>query len=352
MLATISRRGLARSGRHVATVAALETAHPGDIRALQWLQDNPSSQPRCILGKTEGNGCVNDFTRGYASHMVYATLGERGNDASIIMSGGTEGVLCPHFLMFADDEEQPSKLTTAAAGARLSYGVAKTRDLAPHEIGRQVQIEATRDAVLEACERAKLNPEDMCFAQIKCPLLTPERVASSSGDCIVDDGYSSMGYSRGASALGVALATGELAVENLADAASTVCQTSAWGYQSAVASASAGIELLNSEVFVFGNSSSSTSSLRAAHCTMRDPIDVEPVFRMLREAGIPTQDGTVHPAHRERIVAVLAKADPVAQVRGFRTTMLSDSDLHATRHARASVAGLLAGVFGTPQRWS
>ena len=44
--------------------------------------------------------------------------------------------------------------------------------------------------------------------------------------------------------------------------------------------------------------------------------------------------------------AVLAKADPVASVRGARTTMCADSDLHATRHARASVGGLLAGVFG------
>ena len=36
-------------------------------------------------------------------------------------------------------------------------------------------------------------------------------------------------------------------------------------------------------------------------------------------------------------VAVLGKADPSATVRGRRTTMLTDSDIHATRHARASV---------------
>ena len=36
-------------------------------------------------------------------------------------------------------------------------------------------------------------------------------------------------------------------------------------------------------------------------------------------------------------------------VRGRRTTMLADSDIHATRHARASVGGLLAGIFGEPR---
>ena len=55
---------------------------------------------------------------------------------------------------------------------------------------------------------------------------------------------------------------------------------------------------------------------------------------------------TLTPQARRRVRAVLAKADPAASVRGHRTTMCADSDLHATRHARASVGGLLAGVFG------
>ena len=47
-------------------------------------------------------------------------------------------------------------------------------------------------------------------------------------------------------------------------------------------------------------------------------------------------------------VAVLAKAEaaPSGEIRGRRHTMLDDSDIHSTRHARALVGGVLAGVMG------
>jgi cyanuric acid amidohydrolase len=48
------------------------------------------------------------------------------------------------------------------------------------------------------------------------------------------------------------------------------------------------------------------------------------------------------------VVAVLAKAEasPSGEIRGRRHTMLDDSDIHSTRHARALVGGVLAGVIG------
>ena len=48
--------------------------------------------------------------------------------------------------------------------------------------------------------------------QIKCPLLTAERIGTVTGDNTVatTDTLRSMGLSRGASALGVAVALGEL----------------------------------------------------------------------------------------------------------------------------------------------
>lgn len=340
-------------GRHLllrgaATVAYLQTAHPGDVASLAtWLDANPTAVPRCVLGKTEGNGCVNDFTRGYASHVVASALGQRGEDTSIIMSGGTEGVLTPHFLCFATDESAPPAALTPPAerGPRLVMGVARTRVLAPHEIGRRAQVEATRDAVLAACNKAGLAPSECCFAQVKCPLLTPDRVRQSSEPCATEDGYVSMGMSRGASALGVALATGEIEASDFAMACDGVCVD--LSYSSSVASASAGIELMHAEVFVLGNARGSSSPLRAAACVMRDALDTPSVARMLTEdAGLSMAHGQLTADSRRRVRAVLAKADPVASVRGQRTTMCSDSDLHATRHARASVGGLLAGLIG------
>lgn len=45
---------------------------------------------------------------------------------------------------------------------------------------------------------------------------------------------------------------------------------------------------------------------------------------------------------------MLAKAEAARSglIRGHRHTMLDDSDIHMTRHARALVGGVLAGLFG------
>lgn len=53
---------------------------------------------------------------------------------------------------------------------------------------------------------------------------------------------------------------------------------------------------------------------------------------------------------QERIVNVYAKAeaDPSGEVRGRRHTMLDDSDINQTRHARCVVGGVVASVVGDP----
>jgi len=86
--------------------------HPGDATGIVSLFERGQVDPAsvvAILGKTEGNGCVNDFTRGYATTVLKSMLGDRlgcspnaaGDRVSLIMSGGTEGGLSPHFLVFS-----------------------------------------------------------------------------------------------------------------------------------------------------------------------------------------------------------------------------------------------------------
>lgn len=58
------------------------------------------------------------------------------------------------------------------------------------------------------------EPVDVHFVQVKCPLLTAERMADArarGASTVTEDAYASMGFSRGASALGIALALGEVA---------------------------------------------------------------------------------------------------------------------------------------------
>jgi cyanuric acid amidohydrolase len=118
-----------------------------------------------------------------------------------------------------------------------------------------------------------------------------------------------------------------------------------------VASASAGVELLNNEVIVMGNSADVAGDLCVGHSVMRDAIDAEAVRQALQSAGLTLDGhGGLVPSDVDRLVNVLAKAepDPSGSVRGRRSTMLDDSDINSTRHARAVVNAVIASVVGDP----
>jgi cyanuric acid amidohydrolase len=296
-----------------------------------------------IIGKTEGNGGVNDFTRAFASISFARLLGTQLGIAPeevearvpLVMSGGTEGVLSPHATIFA-------RLSAGAAprrGLGLVIGVAATRDFAPHEIGRCAQIEATAEAVVQAMTDAGISDRgDVHFVQVKCPLLTPVQMQAArraGRPAVTEEAYHSMAYSRGASALGVALALGEVAGP-ITDAA--VLRD--WTLFSEVASVSAGIELQNNLVVVLGNAERSASEWVIGHGVMQDAFDAESVMRLMARLA-------VGPAG---VGQILDKAEPSPDglIRGWRHTMLSDTDISPTRHARAAVGGLLAGLAGCP----
>src|SRR5216684_4449522 len=61
-----------------------------------------------IMVKTEGNGNVNDFTRGFATYAIQSLLAGYlecsrsmiSEKVSIVCSGGCEGVMSPHATIF------------------------------------------------------------------------------------------------------------------------------------------------------------------------------------------------------------------------------------------------------------
>lgn len=324
-------------------VLRLPTAGPQDTAPLVGAIAAGDLDPAtivAIVGKTEGNGCVNDFTRGYATLALKLVLAEAlgcplaeiEKRVAIVMSGGTEGGLSPHLLVFCREAAPPP----ASAGARLAIGIGLTRTFKPEEIGRAAQIAETAAAVTSAMKDAGITtPHDVHFVQIKCPLLTKERIeeaAKRGAATATDDTYHSMALSRGASALGVALALGE--VRDAPEEA--ICRD--WSLYSRVASTSAGVELLRNEIVVLGNAQGWSGDLLIDHDVMRDAIDAGAAHRILGRLGVAGED----------VTAVLAKAEasPSGAIRGRRHTMLDDSDIHSTRHARALVGGVLAGVVG------
>jgi cyanuric acid amidohydrolase len=343
-------------------------AGPADLSRMTALIEDGALDPTeivAILVKTEGNGGVNDFTREYTCTTIAATLGPylRATNAEVerriamVVSGGTEGVLSPHATIFA---RVPTPANRAnghginghganghGGSKRLAIGIAATRDFLPHEIGRAPQIEATAQAVREAMQDAGIfRIEDVHWVQVKCPLLTAERVQAAvraGHSPVTEIAYKSMAYSRGASALGVGVAMGEIAAPVSDDSV-----LSDWSLASGVASASAGIELKNNIVIVLGNAEEATGDCVIAHAVMQDAIDASAVLAALRSSGISAADGAAIEA--SRIVNVLAKADPSpdGMLRGWRHTMLDDTDISATRHARAAVGGVIAGLTGCP----
>lgn len=337
-------------------VFRVEMSAPDDTSGFKHLIESGEINPEeviAVLGKTEGNGCVNDFTRGFCT-MAYKDLladclnispAEVEEQVAFVMSGGTEGVMTPHATIFTQREvngEEPS-------AGRLAVGVSFTRDFLPEELGTMVQVKEVAKAVKTAMVNARIDViEDVHFVQIKCPLLTSEIIEDAvqrGKKVVVNDTYKSMGYSRAASALGIALALNEVTLEQLAD--DKIARD--WDLYSTVASTSAGVELQKCEIILMGNSKQSVSEYVIGHSVMKDAIDIHGVLEALRNAGLDFA-GLPSSSQAERVVNILAKAeaDPTGYVRGRRNTMLTDSDINHTRHARAAVNALIAAVIGDP----
>src|SRR3954463_13483015 len=126
-----------------------------------------------IIGKTEGNGGVNDYTRIIADRAFREVLVAKGAPADqvrqvpIVWSGGTDGVISPHATIFATTDAEPTE------DLRLTVGFAMSERLLPEEIGRTPMIEKVADAVKVAMEKAGItDPADVHYVQTKTPLLT------------------------------------------------------------------------------------------------------------------------------------------------------------------------------------
>jgi cyanuric acid amidohydrolase len=333
----------------VARVHRISAGSPDDVTGLHAAVAAGRIDPAgivAIFGKTEGNGLVNDFSRGLGVRALTQFLenhlgGAHAAQVCLVMSGGTEGGMAPHWTVFERQEG------SGGASPALAIGRAHTPALQPEQLGRVCQVELVAAGVRAAMRDATIDdPADVHFVQIKCPLLTAQRIAAADarGAAVATrDTLKSMGLSRAASALGIGLALGEIDAGRVSDAAIG----SDWSLWSARASTSSGIELMGHEIVVLGMSSAWAGPLAIDHAVMADGIDIEPVRAALARLGLAAP-GQLAPDQRDRLVALLAKAEAShdGRLRGHRHTMLDDSDVASTRHARAFVAGSLGGLVG------
>jgi barbiturase len=304
-----------------------------------------------IIGKTEGNGGVNDYTRIIADRAFREVLVAKGAPADqvkevpIVWSGGTDGVISPHATIFAT---VPAEDVVPSDDPRLTVGFAMSEQLLPEDIGRTAMITKVADAVKVAMERAGItDPADVHYVQTKTPLLTIHTIrdAKSRGKTVwTEETHLSMDLSNGCTALGIAVALGEIEMPTDAD---VMHDRSLY---SSVASCSSGVELDRAQVVVVGNAPGVGGRYRIGHSVMNDALDQDGIWNAIKDAGLDLPDRP-HPSDLDgKLVNVFLKCEASAdgEVRGRRNAMLDDSDVHWHRQIKACVGGVTAAVTGDP----
>ncbi len=304
-----------------------------------------------IIGKTEGNGGVNDYTRIIADRAFREALvangapAERVREIPIVWSGGTDGVISPHATIFATVPEEEAVQTDEP---RLTVGFAMSEPLLPEEIGYRGMIEKVAAGVRVAIERAGItDAADVHYVQTKTPLLTIHTIrdAKSRGESVwTEHTHESMDLSNGTTGLGIAVALGEI---DMPDDAEVMHNRDLY---SSVASCSSGVELDQAQIVVVGNARGVGGRYRIGHSVMTDALDADGIWAAIRDAGLDLPERP-HPSDLgDRLVNVFLKceASQSGEVRGRRNAMLDDSDVHWHRQIKACVGGVTAAVTGDP----
>jgi barbiturase len=302
-----------------------------------------------VIGKTEGNGGVNDFTRILADQAFRRVLVKHGkrSEADIakvpmVWSGGCDGVITPHATVFARNGK-----AGPTSQSRLAIGTAMSAELKPEDIGRPAMVEKVAAAVKAAMQDAGIDdPKDVHYVQTKTPLLTIESVldAESRGQHVACEVHESMGVSNGTTALGIAVALGEISMPKADD----ICRN--LDLYSSVASCSSGVELTQAQIVLLGNRPGAGGRYRIGHAVMRDALDLDGIYDSIRNAGLALPERPRADDLNGKLVNCFMKceADRTGKLHGRRQIMLDDSDVSWHRHIKAAVGGVAAAAIGDP----
>src|SRR6202790_2297494 len=272
-----------------------------------------------VIGKTEGNGGVNDFNRILDDQVFSRVLFKNGrrSEADIhnvprVWSGGCAGVIPPPATIFARNSK-----AGPADKSRLVIGTALSAELLPEDIGRPAMVAKVADDVKRAMKDAGItDPKDVHYVQTKTPLLTIESVrdAESRHQTLACEVHDSMGVSNGTTALALAVALGEVPMPK----AEQICKD--LDLYSSVASCSSGVELTQAQIVLLGNKAGAGGRYRIGHSVMRDALDIDGIYDSIRDAGIELPDRPRSEDLKGRVVNCFMKceADPRGPRRGRR----------------------------------
>ena len=333
-------------------VAKIEIKSVSDASGLEELIASgrmAADEVVAVIGKTEGNGGVNDFTRILSDTAFRGVLLKHGTrseaevgEIPMVWSGGCDGVLTPHATVFASNDE-----TGPADSLRLAMGTAMSAPILPEDIGRPAMVEKIADGVRAAMADAGIgDTADVHYVQTKTPLLTIDTVrdAHERGETVACEVHESMGVSNGTTGLGIAVALGEVSMPRAKD----ICRN--LDLYSSVASCSSGVELERGQIVLFGNAPGAGGRFRIGHGVMQDALDVDGIYDGIRNAGLDLPERPRAADLGDKLVNCFIKceADRTARLRGRRQIMLDDSDVHHHRHSKGAVGGVAAAAIGDP----
>lgn len=333
-------------------VVKCELSSPQDVSGLEACFQSErfsADQVVALIGKTEGNGGVNDFSRTLADQAYRRALLKNGSrtpeeiaEIPMVWSGGCDGVIAPHVTLFA---------RTSAPGnpdlSRLAIGAAISEHIFPEDIGRPAMIEKIAAGVRAAMRDAGItDPPDVHYVQTKTPLLTVDSIADATnrGHAVACKVQESSGISNGTSALGVAVGLGEIEMPR----PEQICRD--LDLYSSVASCSSGVEFNRAQIVLLGNRLGAGGTLRVGHALMADMLDMDGVYQAIRNAGLKLPERPRAEDLGGRLVALFIKCEPNrnAKLRGRRQVMFNDSDVPYHRHAKAAVGGAVTAAIGDP----
>jgi len=318
-----------------AEIVSLAMDSPEDVNALREKLGNEIQlvDILAIFVKSEGNGLDNDFSRLLAARAVKELFGEYPLPM-LIISGGCEGFTTPHMLIVV------ARRLPAAASGESSWLVAarvSSRRLNPKEIGKRLHIEQCTEAISSGIKSLGISREAVTYVHAVTPM--------------TEQAHASKPASRAATALAAAVALDgidtERAVQALQDQDLTI-----HGSRCAVTAGNTGGTV---DLLIFANVDRNTAikldegsaelrSQQQLHCiTLADSLDIAPLQEHLQVRLSPQRSGS------RKLVALLYKADPPfnGKLRGERLTIEHDSDIHAFRHYRAAMSGVLASASGS-----
>ncbi|MFS0726816.1 ring-opening amidohydrolase [Paenibacillus sp. 1P07SE] len=314
----------------------LTMTHPGDVSELEKLLVDGSVRAEDIKGiiaQTEGDG----YARGYSTLAFQVLLSgylgwtheEIFDRIPMMMIGKTGGLMSPHYTLFIRSGAEHASGTTVdpTGDKRFVFGVASSRVLLPEEIGTTVQIDVAAETVRAAIADSGITAlEDVHCVEIKCPW--------GIGGA----------RSKASSALGSAVALGEISREKI-DEASINGDHSLYSLRTSV---SAGGEQTAVRVIVMGNRAGADSKLVAASGMMQDSFDLAGLHEVFSTLGLASQPVLEADEQRRiRQVFVNAGADALPHVRGQRHTMHTDAlSMHSGILAKAVAHAVVGGVVG------